>query len=43
MDGMCTDLCEMIEVNQFMTKEGVPAGADGFIDNAVNKEFNEYT
>jgi len=26
-----------------MNKEGVPAGADGFVDNAINSEFNKYT
>lgn len=31
------------EVNQFMTKEGVPQGADGFVDNAINQEFNKFT
>ena len=26
----------------FMNKEGVPAGADGFVDNFVNKEVNNF-
>jgi len=30
------------EVNEFATKEGVPAGADGFIDSAVNMEANKW-
>ena len=43
-DGIgCVLIFDVIEVNQFMTKEGVPAGADGFIDNAVNQEFNKFT
>ncbi|WPG98005.1 Hypothetical protein R9X50_00078800 [Acrodontium crateriforme] len=30
------------EVNQFMTKEGVPQGADGMVDNFVNQETSKY-
>lgn len=30
------------EVNQFMTKEGVPAGADGVVDQFVDREANKF-
>ncbi|KAF2770027.1 hypothetical protein EJ03DRAFT_382346 [Teratosphaeria nubilosa] len=31
------------QVNNFMNKEGIPSGVDGFVDNEVNQEFNKYT
>jgi len=30
------------ELNSFMTKEGIPAGADGAVDAFVDKEANQY-
>jgi len=30
------------EVNQFMTKEGVPAGADSTVDKFVDQEANKF-
>jgi len=36
-DGMVNQ-----EVNSFMNKEGVPVGADGAVDNFVDKEANKF-
>ena len=30
------------ELNSFMSKEGVPQGADGAVDAFVDKEANQY-
>lgn len=30
------------EVNSFMNKEGIPVGADGAVDNFVDKEANKF-
>jgi hypothetical protein len=31
-----------VEVNQFLTKEGLPQGMDGAIDAFIDKEANQY-
>lgn len=31
-----------VEVNDFATKEGIPSGADGFIDKEVNAEVGKF-